>query len=78
MKRTIDVSTHLVKISSAATVRNEGDSVAQSVTFSTDPLLLKHLASVSASVKIGKKVRSRDIFDHFHQNDALLIAFSLP
>jgi len=55
VKRTIDVSTHLVKISSAATVRNEGDSVAQSVTFSTDPLLLKHLASVSASVKVGKK-----------------------
>ena len=56
MKRTIDVSTHLVKISSVATVRNEGDSVAQSMTFSTDPLLLKHLASVSANVKVGKKV----------------------
>jgi len=55
VKRTIDVSTHLVKISSVATVRNEGDSLAQSVTFSTDPLLLKHLASVSASVKAGKK-----------------------
>lgn len=55
VKRTIDVSTHLVKISSVATVRNEGDSVAQSVTFSTDPLLLKHLASVSANVKVGKK-----------------------
>ena len=56
VKRTIDVSTHLVKISSVATVRNEGDSVAQSMTFSTDPLLLKHLASVSANVKVGKKV----------------------
>jgi len=55
VKRTIDISTHLVKISSVATVRNEGDSVAQSVTFSTDPLLLKHLASVSANVKVGKK-----------------------
>jgi len=55
VKRTIDVSTHLVKISSVATVRNEGDSLAQSVTFSTDPLLLKHLASVTASVKAGKK-----------------------
>jgi len=55
VKRTIDVSTHLVKISSVATVRNEGDSVAQSVTFSTDPLLLKHLAAVSANVKVGKK-----------------------
>merc|ERR1712142_741763 len=55
VKRTIDVSTHLVKISSVATVRNEGDSVAQSVTFSTDPLLLKHLASVTANVKVGKK-----------------------
>jgi len=55
VKRTIDISTHLVKISSVATVRNEGDSVAQSVTFSTDPLLLKHLAAVSANVKVGKK-----------------------
>jgi len=55
VKRTIDVSSHLVKVSSTVTVRNEGDSLAQSVTFSTDPLLLKHLAAVSASVKAGKK-----------------------
>ena len=64
VKRTIDVSTHLVKISSVATVRNEGDSLAQSVTFSTDPLLLKHLASVTASVKAGKKVSFQFSFDH--------------
>lgn len=55
VRRTIDVSTHLVKISSSVTVRNEGDSVAQSLTFSTDPLLLTHLASVTATVKSGKK-----------------------
>jgi len=55
VKRTVDVSTHLVKISSSVTVKNGGDSLVQSLTFSTDPLLLTHLASVTASVKSGKQ-----------------------
>lgn len=50
VKRTLDLSTHLAKISAEILLANHGDSAAQSFTLALEPELAPHLAYIGASV----------------------------
>ncbi|KAF5904532.1 dolichyl-diphosphooligosaccharide--protein glycosyltransferase subunit 1 [Clarias magur] len=51
VKRTLDLSTHLAKISAEILLANHGGSAVQSFTIALEPELAAHLAYVGASVK---------------------------
>lgn len=51
VKRTLDLSTHLAKISTEILLANPGDSAAQSFTLALEPELAPHLAYIGASVR---------------------------
>ncbi|XP_062401908.1 dolichyl-diphosphooligosaccharide--protein glycosyltransferase subunit 1 [Sardina pilchardus] len=51
VKRTVDLSTHLAKISSEILLSNEGDSAVSSFVVALEPELAPHLAYIGASVK---------------------------
>ncbi|XP_030633191.1 dolichyl-diphosphooligosaccharide--protein glycosyltransferase subunit 1 [Chanos chanos] len=51
VKRTVDLSTHLAKITSEILLSNQGDSPAQSFILALEPDLAPHLAYIGASIK---------------------------
>lgn len=51
VKRTVDLSTHLAKISTEILLSNEGDSAVSSFVVALEPELATHLAYIGASVK---------------------------
>ncbi|CAL8338314.1 unnamed protein product [Lota lota] len=51
VKRTVDLSTHLAKISAEILLSNQGDAAVQSFTLAVEPDLTPHLAYIGASVK---------------------------
>ncbi|KAM3877906.1 dolichyl-diphosphooligosaccharide--protein glycosyltransferase subunit 1 [Diretmus argenteus] len=51
VKRTVDLSTHLAKISAEILLSNQGDSAVHSFTLAVEPDLAQHLAYVGVSVK---------------------------
>ncbi|TSV54869.1 Dolichyl-diphosphooligosaccharide--protein glycosyltransferase subunit 1 [Bagarius yarrelli] len=51
VKRTLDLSTHLAKVSTEILLVNHGDSAAQSFILALEPELAPHLAYIRASVK---------------------------
>lgn len=50
VKRTLDLSTHLAKISAEILLANHGGSAVQSFTLALEPELAAHLAYIGASV----------------------------
>lgn len=50
VKRTLDLSTHLAKISTEILLANLGDSAVQSFTLALEPELAPHIAYIGASV----------------------------
>lgn len=50
VKRTVDLSTHLAKISAEILLSNEGDSAVNSFVVALEPELASHLAYIGASV----------------------------
>lgn len=50
VKRTVDLSTHLAKITAEIVLSNQGPSVAQSFILAVDADLVPHLAYIGASV----------------------------
>lgn len=59
VKRTVDLSTHLAKISAEILLVNHGNSAAQSFIIALEPELAPHLAYVGASVSILQKISKR-------------------
>uniref|UniRef100_A0A8C5AB65 Dolichyl-diphosphooligosaccharide--protein glycosyltransferase subunit 1 n=1 Tax=Gadus morhua TaxID=8049 RepID=A0A8C5AB65_GADMO len=51
VRRTVDLSTHLAKISSEVLLSNQGDAAVQTFTLAVEPDLVPHLAYIGASVK---------------------------
>ena len=54
VKRTVDLSTHLAKISAEILLANQGGSPVQSFTLALEPELGPHLAYIGASVSNAK------------------------
>ena len=51
VRRTVDLSTHLAKISSEVLLSNQGDAAVQTFTLAVEPDLVPHLAYIGASVR---------------------------
>ena len=59
VKRTVDLSTHLAKITTDIVLSNQGHSAVQSFILSVEPDLAPHLAYIGASVMFGFFKRSQ-------------------
>lgn len=66
VKRTVDLSTHLAKITAEILLANSGDSAAHSFTLAVEPDLAPHLAYIGASVSLPamRKTHNTHISTH--------------